>query len=205
MLKKVQILLIVLAVVSVIYLISKVDKNNKIRNFLTSNNYKYFDYSEFDTPAVQGVDNSGDIYEKNGKSYVKNSGLKNMDTTFLNMLDKSRDIVEKEYNSVNPNSKIVFRINSGYRSPAYNDWLDNNTTYQVAKTSSHMGGLASDIDVSTYSTEQIKVILDSLVRSGFNRFGLGQNFIHVDNDTGKTQNISWNYGTGSINLDPFNL
>ena len=56
MLKKVQILLIVLAVVSVIYLISKVDKNNKIRNFLTSNNYKYFDYSEFDTPAVRDRD-----------------------------------------------------------------------------------------------------------------------------------------------------
>jgi len=196
-------ILIISAVIFVLYLISSRLKNKIIRKAFENSNYKYFSYSEFDTPAVQGVDDVSSIYSKNGKSYVKNSGLKEMNGSFLNMLDKARDIIEKEYNSLNPGSKIIFKINSGYRSPQYNKWLDENTSYQVAKTSAHMTGQASDINTAGYTNEQIRVMLNALRRAGFNRFGLASNFIHVDNDSTKTQNTSWNYGAGSINIDPF--
>jgi uncharacterized protein YcbK (DUF882 family) len=196
-------ILIISIVVFGLYLISSRLKNKLIRRAFENSNYKYFSYSEFDTPAVQGVDEVSNIYSKNGKSYVKNSGLKEMNGSFLNMLDKARDIIEKEYNSLNPGNRIVFKINSGYRSPQYNKWLDENTSYQVAKTSAHMTGQASDINTAGYTNEQIRVMLNALRRAGFKRFGLASNFIHVDNDSTKTQNISWNYGAGSINIDPF--
>jgi len=196
-------ILIISIVVFGIYLISSRLKNKNIRKAFENSNYKYFSYSEFDTPAVQGVDDVSSIYSKNGRSYLKNSGLKEMNGSFLNMLDNARGIIEKEYNSINPGSKIIFKINSGYRSPQYNKWLDENTSYQVAKTSAHMSGQASDINTAGYNNEQIRVMLNALRRAGFNRFGLASNFIHVDNDSTKTQNISWNYGAGSINIDPF--
>lgn len=195
-------ILIISAVIFVFYLISSRLKNKLIRKAFERSNYKYFSYDEFDTPAVQGVDQVSTIYSKDGRSYVKDSGMQNMNGTFLNMLDKARDIIEKEYNSLNPN-KIIFKINSGYRSPKYNQWLDENTNYQVAKTSAHISGQASDINTAGYTNEQIRVMLNALRRAGFNRFGLGSNFIHVDSDNLKTPNISWNYGAGSINIDPF--
>lgn len=102
-LKNLHTVFIVSVVLGAIYLFYTVMKNSNFAKNMRSRNYKYFDYDEFDTPAVVGVDESSKIYSKNGRSYLKNSGLENMDATFLNMLDKARDIVEKEYNSTNQN------------------------------------------------------------------------------------------------------
>ena len=52
---------------------------------------KYFNYSEFDSPDVQG---SGQMMDKN----------------FLNLLDQARDKFDKPIN-----------INSGFRTPAHNE------------------------------------------------------------------------------------
>jgi len=61
-------------------------------------------------------------------------------------------------------------------------------------TSSHTKGVAVDISVST-SYERFK-ILEALIYAGFNRIGIGSDFIHIDNDAKKAQEVCWDYYPG---------
>jgi len=154
---------------------------------------KYFKADEFDSRAIASIDTDAELYEKNGKSYIKNSGAKNMAVKFMYMIDKARDTVEKDWNKANPDKKIVFKVNSGYRTQHYNDTLEGS-----AKDSAHIAGKAVDLDVSSYNEEQKKVILKALYEVGFRRFGFMENAIHVDNDETKTSPALWDYGVGSM-------
>lgn len=58
-------------------------------------------------------------------------------------------------------------------------------------TSSHLIGKAADI--RTNSVEHRYRILKALMAAGFNRFGIGETFIHVDLDRSKRQNVIWKY------------
>ena len=80
---------------------------------------------------------------------------------------------------------IPFKINSGFRTPEHNEKVGG------AESSSHLRGHAADIHVSssTYRYE----ILSALLEAGFTRIGIAKNFIHVDNDPIKTQNVIWTY------------
>jgi len=169
-------------------------------------NLRFFNYQEFDTRAVQGVNNADEIYTRNGKQYVKDSGIENMNTVFVAQLDNARTIIEKEVNQLEANDeKIKFIINSGYRSPEYNDYLKTQG-YDAVDNSAHTIGMASDINVFGYTREQREIILDSLVRAGFKRFGIGKNFIHVDNDDNKRPSPAvWFYSGADTSIDPFNL
>lgn len=106
------------------------------------------------------------------------SGAK-MDKAFLGMLSFARH-----------RARVPFLITSGYRTKAYNKELIKRGL-KASPFSSHLKGLAADIyvrdDVSRFS------ILQALIDAGFTRIGIGDNFIHVDIDPDKQQNIIWTY------------
>lgn len=107
------------------------------------------------------------------------SGADNMNRDFLEMLDKARSI-----------SGIPYIITSGYRTKAYHQSLTDKG-YPTSKTSAHLEGYAADISATT--SRQRMLILNGLIRAGFNRIGVGQKFIHVDDHPAKTPDVFWLY------------
>lgn len=97
----------------------------------------------------------------------------NMDANFLNKLDKARSI-----------AGLPFKINSAYRSPDHPLSIKN-------PSSSHIKGLAVDISVTDSRTRFI--IVDALIKAGFNRIGIADTFIHVDFDLDKSNKVIWTY------------
>ena len=79
---------------------------------------------------------------------------------------------------------MPFVINSAYRSPEHAESIKN-------PTSSHIKGLAVDIK-ATDSRTRYKV-LNALMHVGFNRIGIADTFIHVDDDKDKSQQVIWTY------------
>jgi len=96
-----------------------------------------------------------------------------MDVDFLVKLDKAREF-----------AKVPFVINSAYRSLEHKESIKN-------PTSSHIKGLAVDIK-ATDSRTRYKV-LNALMHVGFNRIGIADTFIHVDDDKDKSQQVIWTY------------
>jgi len=84
-----------------------------------------------------------------------------MDKDFLENLDKAREI-----------AGTCFVISSGYRTEEHNKKVGG------SKTSSHLDGLAVDIECNN-SVER-HLIIDSLYQMGFSRIGVAKTFIHVD-------------------------
>lgn len=58
-------------------------------------------------------------------------------------------------------------------------------------TSSHLEGYA--IDIKFTIVQEMFTALFYLITAGFTRIGIGGNFIHVDDDPGKPQNVIWFY------------
>lgn len=81
------------------------------------------------------------------------------------------------------NSKIPFIINSASRCTNHNKLIKG------SPTSSHLYGLA--VDIAVKNDLQRFDILSSLMSAGFKRIGMYKNFIHVDIDSKKTQNVIW--------------
>ena len=108
----------------------------------------------------------------------KGSG-KYMDETFLSMLDDARGI-----------AGIPFRITSGYRTPSHNAYVGGVQAGLKSKGSSHLFGYAADIACN--SGQQREIIVAALIKAGFRRIGIAQNFIHADNDPDKSNSI-WLY------------
>jgi uncharacterized protein YcbK (DUF882 family) len=97
-----------------------------------------------------------------------------MDKQFLSMLDNARDY-----------AGIAFSLTSTWRSIEYSKkkgW---------SLTSSHTLGLA--VDISASSSREKWIIVNALIKAGFTRIGIGSNFIHVDYDQNKPQNLIWTY------------
>ncbi len=86
-----------------------------------------------------------------------------MDYDFIDKLDEARAI-----------ANIPFIITSGYRCEKHNKEVGGKYN------SSHLVGKAVDIEVKN-SYERFK-ILQALIKVGFKRIGIANNFIHVDND-----------------------
>lgn len=101
-------------------------------------------------------------------------GFDSMNSVFINKLDSAR-----EY------ANTSFKINSSIRCAKHNKDEGG------SKTSSHLMGLAVDISTPT-SREKYKILM-GLIHAGFNRFGIGSNFIHVDNDKDKPEELIWGY------------
>ena len=97
-----------------------------------------------------------------------------MDKRFLEMLDNAREI-----------AGVSFRITSGYRSKAHNKKVGG------VPQSSHRLGKACDI-ACTSSRHRFKIVI-ALIGAGFDRIGIANNFIHVDNDENKSCDVIWIY------------
>tara|TARA_R100000654_G_scaffold35133_3_gene60536 strand:+ start:8042 stop:8488 length:447 start_codon:yes stop_codon:yes gene_type:complete len=118
-------------------------------------NLKYFKLSEFDSPDELG------------------SGSK-MDKKFLEKLDYARH-----------NAGIPFKINSGYRTKAWNSKVGGRVG------SSHKKGIAADIGYN--GSRDRYIIVKSLMEVGITRIGIGKSFIHCDVDKQKDQDVIWLY------------
>ena len=102
-----------------------------------------------------------------------------MDKGFLYMLNNARHI-----------ANIPFEITSGYRIEADIERLEKEG-YKVSRNSSHLKGYA--VDIATPSSQHRFKILSALIEAGFNRIGIANSFIHVDNDPDKPENVIWTY------------
>ena len=99
---------------------------------------------------------------------------KYMDESFLSMLDDARGI-----------AGIPFIINSGFRSKSHNAYVGGK------EQSSHLFGYA--VDLHCTGSRERSIIISSLQKAGFNRFGIGNTFIHCDSDPDKISNVIWTY------------
>ena len=106
------------------------------------------------------------------------SGAK-MDKEFLAMIDEARHL-----------AGVPFKINSGYRTQAHHNSLTKKG-YKTAKNSAHLRGFAADIHCPD-SLNRYAIIL-GLLGAGFNRIGVANTFIHVDNDPSLPEDVIWTY------------
>tara|TARA_R110000765_G_scaffold172147_1_gene276968 strand:- start:298 stop:663 length:366 start_codon:yes stop_codon:yes gene_type:complete len=97
-----------------------------------------------------------------------------MNEEFLQMLVEARR-----------RASTAFNITSGYRTP------NHNLSVGGVLNSSHTKGMAADIKCN--NSAKRSVIVKSLLDAGFTRIGIANNFIHVDNDSSKVQNVIWVY------------
>ena len=96
-----------------------------------------------------------------------------MDEDFLAKLDDAREF-----------AGFPFFINSAYRSPEHPESIKN-------PTSSHIKGLA--VDIRSIDSKTRYLIIDALMHVGFNRIGIADTFIHVDDDRNKACGVIWTY------------
>lgn len=99
---------------------------------------------------------------------------KQMSVEFLNKLAQARKI-----------AAVGFKITSGYRSTSHNAKVGG------VPSSSHTLGHAVDIYAPT--SRQKYLIINALLEAGFNRIGVAKNFIHVDDDPSKSEDVIWTY------------
>ena len=97
-----------------------------------------------------------------------------MDLPFVLKLNLAREYAE-----------IPFKINSSIRCKKHNKIEGG------SKTSSHLIGLAVDIDCPDSHTKYR--VLIGLIRAGFTRIGIGPDFIHADDDNNKPKELVWGY------------
>ena len=113
-------------------------------------------------------------YFKKGEFACRCCGVEIIGSVFLLRLNKARKI-----------AGVPFNITSGYRCPVHN------AAVHSRPTSSHVKGLAADIAVN--DSRGRFLILAALIKAGFTRMGIGKDFIHVDADQDKDQNVTWLY------------
>jgi len=105
-------------------------------------------------------------------------GKDDIDPDFVDRLQAARTI-----------AGFPFIITSGVRCKKHQEGLEKQGL--SVEKSAHALGLAADI--KTTSSWDRYAVLDALKRAGFKRFGIGRNFIHVDMDKSKPQDVAWDY------------
>lgn len=118
-------------------------------------------------------------FDSKGKG-EEGSGV-NMQKSTLEMLDKARG-----------NANTPFVIRSGYRTAAHNEAEGG------VKGSAHTKGYAADITCTDATRDKI---LKALYNEGFRRFGIGNSYIHADNDPSLPQTV-WGYPCKSNSCAP---
>jgi len=109
----------------------------------------------------------------------KGSGAEYMSADFLNKLDLARHYAQ-----------IPFQINSGARTPEHNEKVGGKPDSSHLTTTK---GGACAADIKYLGSRARHTIIESLFRAGFNRVGIHEVFIHVDDDRGKDKNVIWLY------------
>jgi len=110
----------------------------------------------------------------------KGSGSR-MQPSTLQMLNDARGI-----------AGIPFKINSGFRTKSHNAYVGGKMPDENGNGgSSHLYGYA--VDIHCTDSRGRAIIIAALRKAGFTRFGIGNTFIHADNDPDKDQNVMWLY------------
>jgi len=97
-----------------------------------------------------------------------------MDSEFLQMLENARVI-----------ANIPFIVTSGFRCEEYNAEVGG------VSSSSHVEGYAADIKCEG-SRSRYRIV-SAAFEAGFNRIGIAKEFIHLDCDPAKPENVVWVY------------
>lgn len=105
---------------------------------------------------------------------VPSCSMRDMDSSFLELLDRVRE-----------DCGIPLILNSAYRS---REW---DIKKGRSGNSSHCRGMAVDIRCNDSSTA-FKIV-ESAMRNGIRRIGVGNGYIHIDNDDSLPQGVLWNY------------
>lgn len=119
-------------------------------------------------------------YEEFDSPDLPNSGMHNMDAEFLGMLESARRM-----------ANIPFKINSGYRTEQHNLKVGGKPKTSTSQGSAHLYGKA--VDIACTDSRSRWIIVDALIRSGFNRIGIAKTFIHTDSMRGKDDRVIWMY------------
>ena len=98
----------------------------------------------------------------------------NMDINFVRKLDEAREI-----------AAIPFKVNSGYRTPFHN------TKVGGVKDSSHIKIPCCAVDIKAEDSRTRFLIISAAIQVGINRIGIGNNFIHLDADKTKSQDVTF--------------
>jgi uncharacterized protein YcbK (DUF882 family) len=100
--------------------------------------------------------------------------MKDMNVEFMDLLDRLREI-----------ANIPIVLNCAYR----------NREYDLKKgrsgNSAHCKGLA--VDIRCYDSTNRYKIIKAAIELGITRIGIGNGFIHIDNDETLPQNVIWYY------------
>lgn len=83
------------------------------------------------------------------------------------------------------NAGIPFIITSGSRCLEHNNFVGGSAT------SDHLKGYGSDIRANSGRAKWL--ILMALINAGFNRIGIGKNFIHAGDDPQNPEMVVWTY------------
>lgn len=97
-----------------------------------------------------------------------------MEPNVLEALDNAREL-----------AGFPFVVTSGVRTIAHNKSVGG------TKSSSHLLGYA--VDLAVPNSRRRFIMLEALLDAGFTRIGIGEDFMHVDMDPQKTQNVIWTY------------
>ena len=101
-----------------------------------------------------------------------NMGLADMNAEMVQKLDLARAI-----------AKTPFGINSAVRCPIHNRRVGG------IEDSAHITGNA--VDIRCTDSNKRFLIIQALISVGFNRIGVYDTFIHVDNDDSKPTKVVW--------------
>ena len=135
---------------------------------------KAFSGFMFDAIAFVNIPNQIKEEAKAGYKYFKQSEIVGLEPSLVEMLDTARGL-----------AGLPFIISSGKRTKAQNEKAGG------VEDSAHLQGYAVDLVFKT-SDARWKMI-NSLFKAGFTRIGIGENFIHVDNDPSKPKQLIWHY------------
>lgn len=105
---------------------------------------------------------------------IPKCSVSDMDTDFLEKLLFAQKLAGRK-----------FRINSAFRSVSYEKVHHRNGR------SAHCLGKAADISATDSKSRYI--IVAALLGAGFNRIGIGKNFIHVDDDLKRAHPVIFHY------------
>ncbi|MCP9289991.1 D-Ala-D-Ala carboxypeptidase family metallohydrolase [Gracilimonas sediminicola] len=112
--------------------------------------------------------------ENDFKTAFPACSMDDMDAEFMEKLDLAREI-----------ATVPFIVNSAYRT------VEHEKENGRPGTSSHTKGIAVDLKC-TRSRVRYRIIY-ALIQVGFTRIGIGEDFIHVDDDNEKDQQVIWDY------------
>lgn len=114
------------------------------------------------------------ITPKKKYKYFSDSEIVGLKPELVDLLDKAREL-----------AGIPLKISSGKRTAS------ENKSAGGVEGSAHLLGYAVDL-VCTDSSSRSKII-NSLIKVGFTRIGIGKTFVHADCDPNKPQQVIWHY------------